>query len=74
MPPKARNQSFLKKVGLRIKLLRKEKGITQEDFYNDTGIHIARIETAQRDFSMTTLHAICKYLDMPLTEFFKDLK
>ena len=72
--PKSRNIQFLKKVGLRIRYLRKEKNITQEDFYNDTGIHIGRVETAQRDFSMTTLNKICKYLDISPTEFFKDSK
>jgi transcriptional regulator with XRE-family HTH domain len=71
---KSSNSQFLKRVGLRIKQLRKEKDITQEDFYNDTGIHVGRIETAQRDFSMTTLNKICKYLDVSLSDFFKDLK
>ncbi|MDQ3111773.1 MAG: helix-turn-helix transcriptional regulator [Bacteroidota bacterium] len=68
------DNQFLKRVALRIKQLRQEKGITEEDFLNDTGIHIARIETAQRDFSMTTLQAICKYFGISVSEFFKDFK
>jgi transcriptional regulator with XRE-family HTH domain len=71
---KSPNNQFLKRVALRIKQLRQEKGITQEDFLNDTGIHIGRIETAQRDFSMTTLQAICKYFGITASEFFKDVK
>ena len=44
-----------------IRELREENDITQEVFYNDTGINIGRIERAKRDFSMTTLNNICKY-------------
>lgn len=74
MAKKSRNTAFLKRVGLRIKHLRTERDITQEDFFNDTGIHIGRIETAQRDFSMSTLHSICKYFEISPADFFKDLK
>jgi transcriptional regulator with XRE-family HTH domain len=71
---KSRQVQFLKKVGLRVKQLRAARGITQEDFYNDTGIHVGRIETAQRDISMSTLHSICKYLEVTPEEFFENLK
>ncbi len=70
---KAGSVQFLKRVGLRIKELRKERGITQEAFYNDTGVHIGRIETGKRDFSMSTLNQICKYLNVEPADFF-DLK
>jgi len=38
-----------------IKNLRFEKGITQEDFYNDTGIHIVRTETGKLKIRISTL-------------------
>jgi transcriptional regulator with XRE-family HTH domain len=68
------NKKLLVSIAGRIKELRLEKGITQEVFYNDTGIHIGRIETAERDFSMSTFEGICEYLDIPMDEFLKGLK
>ncbi|MGQ0828555.1 MAG: helix-turn-helix domain-containing protein [Bacteroidota bacterium] len=71
---KARNEIFLKKIALNVKKIRELKGITQEVFYNDTGINIGRIERAKRDFSMTTLKVICAYLEITISNFFKDLE
>ncbi len=56
------NKRLLLSIAERIKELRMKKGITQEVFYNDTGINIGRIERAIRDFSVTTLESICSYL------------
>lgn len=66
-----KNTKLLKNIALRIKELREQKGITQEDFYNDTGINIGRIERAINNVSITTLAKICNYFDITLKEFFK---
>ncbi len=71
---KTKNERLLKKIALRIKELRNERKITQEVFYNDTGINIGRIERAKRDFSMTTLSAICKYLKVSQSDFFNGIE
>ena len=71
---KARNDKFINKIALNIKKLREDKDITQEVFYNDTGINIGRIELAKRDISMTTLKTICDYLEILPSDFFKDIK
>lgn len=71
---KTKNEKFLKRIALRVKQLRDEKDITQEVFYNDTGINIGRIERAKRDFSMSTLHSICKYFKVSITEFFEGIE
>lgn len=68
------NKRLLLSIAQRIKELRTERGITQEVFYNDTGINIGRIERALRDFSMTTLENICNYLNISIEEFFKGIK
>jgi transcriptional regulator with XRE-family HTH domain len=68
---KARNDKLLKKVATRIRQLRDQNGITQEVFYNDTGINIGRIERAKRDISLTTIESICKYFGITITDFFK---
>ena len=68
-----RNDKLLKLIALRIKELRSGKDISQEDFYLDTNIHIARIETAKINLSISTLNAICEYFDISLKDFFNDL-
>jgi transcriptional regulator with XRE-family HTH domain len=66
-----RNKKLLIKIALRIKELRTLHAVTQEDFYNDTGINIGRIERAICDLSMSTLGRICEYFNISLKEFFK---
>lgn len=74
MGKKTRNDKLLKKIATRIKQLRLERNLTQEDFYNDTGINIGRIECIKRDFSMSTLESICKYLKISIPDFFKEIE
>lgn len=71
---KQENKQLLLSLAQRIKELRAEREITQEVFYNDTGINIGRIERGVRDFSITTLDAICTYLNITKEDFFKGIK
>jgi transcriptional regulator with XRE-family HTH domain len=66
------NQELLNFIAQRIKTLRTEKGLTQEDFYNDTNIHIGRIELAKRDISVSTLSKICDYFEISIKAFFEN--
>lgn len=66
-----KNKKLLKNTALRIKELRALKGVTQEDFYNDTGINISRIERAINDISISTLERICEYFEIQLKDFFR---
>ncbi|MBC8487871.1 MAG: helix-turn-helix transcriptional regulator [Bacteroidetes bacterium] len=68
-----RNDKLLKLIALKIKELRAENEISQEDFYNDTNIHIARIETGKINISVSTLHSICRYFNISLSDFFMDI-
>lgn len=68
-----KNKILLKKIAQKIKNLREIHDITQEDFYNDTNIHIGRIETAKSNISVSTLDAICKYFKISLVEFFEGI-
>jgi transcriptional regulator with XRE-family HTH domain len=69
-----RNQALLKRIANRIRTLREAKEVTQEDFYNDTGIHLGRIETGKMNVTVSTLDVICKYFGLSLGEFFTGLK
>lgn len=62
-------KELLLTLAKRLKELRKEKGVTQEDVYNDTGIHIARIEQGKRDISYTTLVRLADYFGAEIGSF-----
>ena len=68
------NRELLLKIAKKIKQLRENKGISQEMFYIDTDIHIARIETGKLNITISTLQAICDYFGVSLSDFFKDKK
>jgi transcriptional regulator with XRE-family HTH domain len=68
-----KNKLLLKKIASKIKSLREKRGISQEDFYLDTSIHIGRIETANGNITVSTLEAICKYFKISLADFFEDI-
>jgi len=48
------NEEMLLDLAHKLKGLRKIKGLTQEQVFHDTGIHIARTEQGKRDSSYTT--------------------
>ena len=67
-----RNKILLQSIAKRVRELREEKNITQEIFYLDTKIHIGRIETARVNLTVSTLEAICAYLQIDLATFFNE--
>ena len=69
-----RNQPLLKKIALRLKELRLAQNVTQEHLYNETEIHIGRIETAKVNISVSTLSRLCKYFGISITEFFEGIE
>jgi DNA-binding Xre family transcriptional regulator len=66
-----RDTKLLQRIALVAKKLREDKELTQEDVYNDTNIHIGRIETAKANLSVSTLSALCKYYKVKVSEFLK---
>jgi transcriptional regulator with XRE-family HTH domain len=68
-----RDEVLIKKVIEKIKKLREQQGVTLEQFYNDTNIHLSRIESSKVNISLSTLGSICKYFKISLSEFFKGM-
>lgn len=66
-----KNKKLLQQIAYQLKKLRNQRNLTQEDFFNDTNIHIGRIETGRNNISISTLDAICKYYNISLSDFFK---
>lgn len=60
------NEDERKRIGMRIAEIRKEKGLTQAQLFEKTGIqqaHIARIETGRYSVGLDTLALIATALD-----------
>jgi transcriptional regulator with XRE-family HTH domain len=73
-----RDEILLRSIGTAVKYLREAKNVSQEDVYNDTGIHVGRIESLNGNPSISTLSDLCCYFEIKLSDFFnlveKDLK
>jgi transcriptional regulator with XRE-family HTH domain len=69
-----KNEALLQEIAKELKRLRRIKGVSQEDVFNDTEIHIGRIETGKSNISISTLSALCNYFGIRLSDFFKDIK
>lgn len=65
-----RNTKLLKKIAIVLKQLREEHGLSQEEVYNDTNIHVGRIETANANPTVSTVSALCDYFKISLSEFY----
>ena len=66
-----KDYAFLRSTSDELKAIRKQRKITQEDFYNDTGIHISRIETGRVNITLSTLKTILDYYQVSLGDFFQ---
>jgi hypothetical protein len=72
--PQLRDKELLQKIALVIKELRNHAQLSQEDVYNETNIHIGRIETAKDNLSVSTLSALCKFFKISLSDFYKKVE
>lgn len=66
-----RDTKLLKNIALVLKELREGRGLTQDEVYDETKIHIGRIETARANLSVSTLSALCKFFRISLSDFLK---
>jgi transcriptional regulator with XRE-family HTH domain len=65
---------IFKKIGLKIKLLRIERKISQQDLAaacNFEKSNLARIESGRTNPTVATLLKICKVLDVPISQLFE---
>lgn len=67
------NSAFKRKVALQIKTLRKQNQVTQEKFFNEKHINIARLESGIIDIRLETLRKICYYFNVSLAGFFQEI-
>ena len=68
------NYDIRSKIGLRIKELRAERDVSQEDFANFIGMsrsYFGEIETGKRNVAVINLEKIVKGLGLTFEEFFE---
>ncbi|MFR6635397.1 MAG: helix-turn-helix transcriptional regulator [Alistipes onderdonkii] len=49
-------------------------GVSQETVYEDTGIHIGKIETEKYNITVSTLARLCRYYGISLGAFFDQVE
>lgn len=60
-------------ITYRLQSLRRARGLTLQEVYKATGIHVARLEANRANMRLGTLAALCRYYDISLAEFFEGL-
>lgn len=68
------SKKILKEFGLRIKELRQERGLTQEQFATKSGLHknyIGMIERGERNPSLINIEIIAKGLEISISKLMK---
>ena len=73
-PSKQEDWEFLLELAVHIREIRIKAGITQEKFYEDTNIHIGRIEAGRANISINTLNRICEYFHISVKDFFRNVE
>ena len=71
---KKMDKVFHRKFGQRVRFLRKERGMTQEQLsfeIDADNSYIANIENAHREIPLSRLYKIAKALNISLSELFK---
>ncbi|SUE33864.1 helix-turn-helix domain-containing protein [Rikenella microfusus] len=73
MKEQRRNEILVKRIAERLKELRKERNLTQENVRFDLELNIGRIEAAQHSITFSTLGDLCDYYGVTLEEFFRGI-
>ena len=65
---------LIPEITARLKQIRKDRGIRQEDVRFELGINIGRIESGRNCIKLPTLMRLCAFYDVELSEFFIGIK
>jgi transcriptional regulator with XRE-family HTH domain len=72
-----RNTRALKRLGSRVRELRRERGLSQETLAGDAGIHnnhLSALERGEANPSFLVLISLAKVLKVPPADLFRDGK
>lgn len=68
-----RNERLIKAVGTRLRLIREELDMTQEEVWFQRNIVLSGIENGHKNMTFGTLIELCDLYNISLKEFFKRL-
>lgn len=74
MKVQRRNDILVTRIAERLKELRKERNLTQENVRFDMELNIGRIEAGLHSITLTTLGDLCDYYGVTLEEFFRGIE
>lgn len=66
-----RDDKLIRKIAISLKKVREEKGLSQEEVYNESNVHIGRIESGKANPTVSTISTLCKYYKIKLSDFYK---
>jgi transcriptional regulator with XRE-family HTH domain len=72
--PQYRDKKLLQRIAIALKQLREARGLTQVEVFDDTGIHIGRLETAKVNITLSTLALLGEYYKISLSEFMRKVE
>ena len=68
--PQTKDHNLLVSIALVLKELREIRGVSQQDVYIETNVHIGRIENGRVNPSVSTLAVLLKYFKVKMSEFY----
>jgi transcriptional regulator with XRE-family HTH domain len=71
---KEKDKELIKALAVVLKEMRKTRSISQQLVYEETGIHVGRIELGNLNVSVTTLSRLCKFYHVNLIDLFARLQ
>lgn len=69
-----RDERLIWQVMVRMRELRKARGLTQETVYEETGVQVKVYETGYYNPTITTIAVLCGFFRITLEEFFKGIE
>lgn len=64
----APSSAFLRELARRLTAVREARRQTQQEVYDATGIHVARLETGRRSVALRTVALLCRYYQVELSQ------
>ena len=68
------NEKLIQAVGLKLRLIREAKDLSQEKVLFQTNIHLSNIENGHKNITIGTLVELCHTYQIKLKDFFKGLE
>jgi transcriptional regulator with XRE-family HTH domain len=65
-----RDDKLLVCIALVLKEIREARGVSQQDVFLETNVHIGRIETCKSNVTVSTLLVLLKFFNIKMSEFY----